>query len=340
MLEASDACGDVDAILTLALAADKYEWAAPQMTSQNVIHIENGRHPLQELTVPSFIPNHCNLYGEQEWDNNQSSERCMIVTGPNSSGKSIYLKQVALIVYLAHIGSYVPAEMAVIGITDRILARITTPEGTDGQDSAFATDLKQLHYAITNMTPRSLLIIDEFGKGTNPDDGAGLLASMLETLRSLGGNSPRCLLATHMCEIFNTTSLFSAQGFHLSYMDVIQRSQDAATAQDIVYLFKLCDGYKTDSLGGHCAAVNGVPCQVVDRAHLLVQLLIHHEDISISCARLSVEEEKTLQVAEEVARRFIEEVFDGQTESSGLGVQHARSSLRNIFTTTLARWKQ
>ncbi|KAG6047789.1 hypothetical protein E4U17_007376 [Claviceps sp. LM77 group G4] len=162
LLEASDACGDVDAILTLALAADKYEWAAPRMTIQNVIHIENGRHPLQELTVPSFIPNHCNLYGEPEWNNSQSSGRCMIVTGPNSSGKSIYLKQVALIVYLAHIGSYVPAEMAVIGITDRILARITTPEGTDGQDSAFATDLKQLHYAITNMTSRSLLIIDEF----------------------------------------------------------------------------------------------------------------------------------------------------------------------------------
>ncbi|KAG5953360.1 hypothetical protein E4U53_005836 [Claviceps sorghi] len=338
LLEASDACGEVDAIVALALAADKYKWVAPRMTVDNVIRIRNGRHALQELTVPSFIPNDCDLFEEQERGQEPAPGRCMIVTGPNSSGKSIYLKQVALIVYLAHIGSFVPAEMAKIGITDRILTRITTRESANGQDSAFAIDLKQLHYAMTHMTPRSLLIIDEFGKGTNPEDGAGLLASLLEQLRSMRSNAPRCILATHLCEIFDTTGVFSAQGFHLSYMDVIQRSQADATANSIMYLFKLRDGYRADSLGGYCATMNGVPCQVMNRAHLLLQLLIHHEDISVSCARLSVEEEKTLQLAEEVARRFVEEVFDGQPAENGCGVQHARSSLLRIFATTIERW--
>ncbi|KAG5930019.1 hypothetical protein E4U42_003322 [Claviceps africana] len=338
LLEASDACGDVDAIVALALAADKYKWAAPRMTTDRVIRIRNGRHPIQELTVPSFIPNDCDLFEEQERRQNPAPGRCMIVTGPNSSGKSIYLKQVALIVYLAHVGSFVPAERAEIGITDRILTRITTRESANGQDSAFAIDLKQLHYAMTHMTPRSLLIIDEFGKGTNPEDGAGLLASLLEQLRSMRSNTPRCLVATHLCEIFDTNGVFSAQGFHLSYMDVIQRNQEAdAAAHSITYLFKLRDGYRADSLGGYCATMNGVPSQVMNRAHLLSGLLMRHEDISISCARLSVEEEKTLQLAEGVARRFIEEVFDGQPAGKGSGVQHARSSLQRIFTTTMER---
>lgn len=309
------------------------------MTIRNVIQIENGRHPLQELTVPSFIPNHCRLYGEQELGMDPAPGRCMIVTGPNSSGKSVYMKQVALIVYLAHVGSFVPADMAQIGITDQILTRITTRESTNGQASAFAIDLKQVLYALTHMTPRSLLIIDEFGKGTNPDDGAGLLGSLLEHLRSMGNSMPRCLLATHLCELFDTTCLFSARGFHLSYMDVIRRSQVEETAHSIVYLFKLCDGYSADSLGAYCAALNGVPSQVVNRAQLLLQLLNHHEDISIPCARLSMNEEKTLQVAEEVARRFIEEVFDGHADYNGFELQHARSSLQRIFTTTTEKLK-
>ncbi|KAG5978521.1 hypothetical protein E4U55_006128 [Claviceps digitariae] len=335
LLEASDACGDVDAILALAMAADRYKWVAPRMTAGNVIEIQNGRHPLQELTVPSFIPNHCKLSGEQEQGQGPAPGRCMVVTGPNSSGKSIYLKQVALIVYLSHIGSFVPAETATIGITDRILTRITTRESANGQDSAFAIDLKQLRHAMNHMTPRSLLIIDEFGKGTNPEDGAGLLAALLEHLRSMGSNTPRCLLATHLCELFDPTSVFSAQGLHLSYMDVIQRSQMETTAHSIVYLFKIRDGHRADSLGGYCATMNGVPCQVVNRAHLLLQLLIHHEDISVTCAKLSEKEEKMLQEAEEVARRFVEEAFDGQSAGNGFGVQHARNSLQRIFTTTI-----
>ncbi|KAG6038685.1 hypothetical protein E4U41_003879 [Claviceps citrina] len=337
LLEASDACGDVNAILTLALAADKYKWVAPQMTNRNVLQIRNGRHPLQELTVPSFIPNDCSLYEEQEGDQDPAPGQCMVVTGPNSSGKSVYLKQVALIVYLAHIGSFVPADMAIIGLTDQILTRITTRESTNGQDSAFAIDLRQLLHALNHMTSRSLLIIDEFGKGTNADDGAGLLASLLEQLRSMGSSTPRCLLATHCCELFDRSGLFSMRGFHLSYMDVIRKSQLEATAHGILYLFKLCDGYRADSFGEYCAAVNGVPRQVINRAHLLVQLLAHHEDISVSCARLSVDEEKTLQLAEEVARRFVEEVFDGPADYHGFEVQHARSSLQRIFTTTIER---
>ncbi|TWU73973.1 MutS protein msh5 [Metarhizium rileyi] len=174
---ASDTCGDVNVILALGLTAEKYKWTVPVLTTKgNILNIRKGRHPLQELVVPCFIPNDCHL-GSGDLSNDelcQNQASCMIVTGPNQSGKSVFLKQVGLIVYLAHIGSFVPAEVAVIGVTDRILTRISTLESVGKEESAFAVDLKQLHNAIRQSTSRSLLIIDEFGKGTNSDDDSAV----------------------------------------------------------------------------------------------------------------------------------------------------------------------
>lgn len=121
----------------------------------------------------------------------------LILTGPNYSGKSIYLKQVALIVFMAHVGSFVPAESARIGVTDKILSRVTTRETVSRVQSAFMIDLQQISLALSLTTHRSLLIIDEFGRGTDSSDGAGLACAVFEHLLSLGKESPKVLGATH-----------------------------------------------------------------------------------------------------------------------------------------------
>jgi DNA mismatch repair protein MSH5 len=121
----------------------------------------------------------------------------LIMTGPNYSGKSVYLKQVAVIVYMAHVGSFVPAESARIGITDKILSRVATRESVSRIQSAFMIDLQQVSLALSLATQRSLLIIDEFGKGTDSSDGAGLACAVFKHLLSLGTERPKVLGATH-----------------------------------------------------------------------------------------------------------------------------------------------
>jgi DNA mismatch repair protein MSH5 len=121
----------------------------------------------------------------------------LVLTGPNYSGKSVYLKQVALIIFMAHVGSFVPAESAKIGLTDKILSRVTTRETVSRAQSAFMIDLQQISLALNLATRRSLLIIDEFGKGTDASDGAGLACAVMEYLLSLGKERPKVIGATH-----------------------------------------------------------------------------------------------------------------------------------------------
>ncbi|KAL8832534.1 MAG: hypothetical protein Q9191_000216 [Dirinaria sp. TL-2023a] len=187
---ASDICGEIDCLLALAQGAKDYKLSRPRLTSQNVICIKGGRHPLQELTVPSYVANDTLLEGAHdghvaasrdfEYDSSElyvsrvtpASDALvhpstLILTGPNYSGKSIYLKQVAIIVYMAHVGCFVPADAATIGLTDKILTRIGTRETVSRTQSAFMIDLQQVTLAMTLATRRSLVIIDEFGKGTD-----------------------------------------------------------------------------------------------------------------------------------------------------------------------------
>lgn len=314
----------------MALAAEKYNWTAPTLTARNgVLEITKGRHPLQELVVPSFIPNDCRLRNE-ECDDDQSTP-CMVLTGPNHSGKSVYLKQVALIVYLAHVGSFVPAELAVIGITDRILTRISTRESVCKEDSAFGIDLKQLHYAMKHLTPQSLLIIDEFGNGTNPDDGAGLLASFLEYVQSLKAEAPRSLLATHMHDLFDDPQLSLARSMSLTHMEITKTPSRETGANHVTYLFKLQDGYISTSFGGYCATLNGVPNPVVERADALSLLLSRHEDIRVPCTKLTSDEEQRLQWAESVARKFLEESFHEPENDEDPPHLDPQESLRRVL---------
>lgn len=180
----------------------------------------------------------------------------LMVTGPNYSGKSIYLKQIALIVYLAHVGCFVPAEVATIGLTDQILTRIATRETVSKFQSAFMIDLQQVARAMSLATHRSLVIIDEFGKGTessgvfvsccqkvsDPDlivtDGAGLACGVFEHFLNLGKYNPKVLGATHFNEIFENGFLSPRSSLKFGHMEVRIDPDEVAQEHQITYLYK------------------------------------------------------------------------------------------------------
>lgn len=278
LLEAADLCGEFDALLALAIGAAKYDWHAPQMTAANVIHIKGGRHPLQELLVPSFVSNDC-FIGEESMSPGRATQ-ALVLTGPNQSGKSVYIKQVAVIVYLAHIGSFVPAAAALIGTVDKILTRMPSRESVSRIESTFAQDLKQVFQAMKYSTPRSLVLMDEFGNGTTADGGAGMFTAMLDYFLSPTTAIPKLLVATHFHEVFSYGYLSQHNQLSLMHMDV-RTGIDAANAEDkVTYLFKLSKGCSLMSLGSQCAILNGIPGEITNRAEVVREMIIENKDLT------------------------------------------------------------
>ncbi|RWW38534.1 hypothetical protein BHE74_00056228 [Ensete ventricosum] len=169
LIKAVNFAAELDCILSLALIAHQNNYVRPILTGDTFLDIKNGRHALQEMTVDTFVPNDTKILNDG---------RINIITGPNYSGKSIYVKQVALVVYLSHIGSFIPADSATIGITDRIFCAMGN-KPTITEQSTFMIDLHQVGMMLRQATSHSLCLIDEFGKGTLTEDGIGLLGGAI-----------------------------------------------------------------------------------------------------------------------------------------------------------------
>ncbi|KAL2920372.1 hypothetical protein HK105_200445 [Polyrhizophydium stewartii] len=290
----------LECLLALAEAAARFNYVCPTMTEEPIVHIEQGRHPLQELCVETFIANDTHLgcegcghgietvaaassadaAGTAALDTTAADEtgqacpRAMLLTGANFSGKSVYLHQVALITIMAHAGSFVPAASATIGLTDRVLTRIQSDDSVSARKSTFLIDLHQAAAAMHNSSPRSLVVLDEFGKGTTSSDGIGLFCAVLESFVNRGASCPRVIAATHFHEILAHDLLRVPHGsVGLSHMRIIESPSREGT-DAVSFLYELAPGRSMQSLGVHCARIAGLPDCINDRAKQVAECVM------------------------------------------------------------------
>ncbi|BCX88222.1 DNA mismatch repair protein MutS [Methylomarinovum tepidoasis] len=241
------ALAELDVLANLAERAVACDWHRPQLTETPGIHIEAGRHPVVERQVENFVPNDLELNPQR---------RLHIVTGPNMGGKSTYMRQNALIVLMAHLGSFVPAGRALIGPVDRIFTRIGASDDLASGRSTFMVEMTETANILHNATEHSLVLLDEIGRGTSTFDGLSLAWAVAERL--LGKNRALTLFATHYFELTALAGqLEGAVNVHL---------EAAEYDGHIVFLHSVREGPASQSYGLQVAALAGVPQDVIERA--------------------------------------------------------------------------
>ena len=257
-------CAILDVITTFAQNASYYNYVKPEITEDEIIDIKNGRHPVVEqlLEHSSFVPNDTIIKKE--------NERILIITGPNMGGKSTILRQVALIVLMAQIGSFIPAKQAKIGLTDRIFTRIGAHDVLVEHRSTFMVEMYECANILNNATEKSLIILDEVGRGTSTFDGVAIAWSITEFLHNnIGKNGPRTLFATHYHELIELEELLPrVKNYHVSVKNI---------DGDIHFLYKVKEGGINESFGIHVASLAGLPEKVIDDANEMLSIL-HDQD--------------------------------------------------------------
>ncbi|XP_010060318.2 DNA mismatch repair protein MSH5 isoform X1 [Eucalyptus grandis] len=272
LLEAVNFAAEVDCFLSLALVARQNNYVRPTLTEETLLDIQNGRHVLQEMTVDTFIPNDTKIFNDG---------RINIITGPNYSGKSIYVKQVALIVFLSHIGSFVPAESATVGLTDRIFCAMGSKLMT-AEQSTFMIDLHQVGMMLRQATSKSLCLLDEFGKGTLNEDGVGLLGGAINHFVTWD-EPPKVLVCTHLTELLSENFLPKCEQIKFYTMSVLRSKDNSADVEDLVFLYRLVPGHTLLSYGLHCALLAGLPKEVIRRAALLQEVKGNNQPVDRLC---------------------------------------------------------
>ncbi|CAI9088360.1 OLC1v1022668C1 [Oldenlandia corymbosa var. corymbosa] len=281
---------ELDCFLSLALVAHQNNYVRPVVTAENLLEVRNGRHVLQEMTVDTFIPNDTKIVDEG---------RVNIITGPNYSGKSIYIKQVALIVFLSHIGSFVPADAAIVGLTDRIFCA-TGSKFMTAEQSTFMIDLHQVGIMLRHATSRSLCLLDEFGKGTLTEDGIGLLGGTINHFVSCY-DPPKVLICTHLTEIFDKSCSLETNKIKYYTMSVLKEDNKDKGVEDIVFLYKLVPGHAPLSYGLHCALLAGVFDEVIERASLILDASLNSKHVErLVNKNISAQDEQYKNVVEKM----------------------------------------
>lgn len=255
----------LDCICCFSLNAIQYRYKKPQLSEDDEWVIKEGRHPVIERNLPTgetYINNDIHL--------NKTDQQIIILTGPNMSGKSALLRQTTLITLMAHIGSFVPATEALISLTDKIFTRVGASDNLSGGESTFMVEMNETASIINNITPRSLILLDEIGRGTSTYDGISIAWSIAEHLHN-SPHQPKTLFATHYHELNELEEKFQrVKNYHITNKEI---------GNKIIFLRKLARGGSTHSFGIHVARMAGMPPSLIQRANeILEQLESKHVD--------------------------------------------------------------
>ncbi|MEW5803464.1 MAG: DNA mismatch repair protein MutS [bacterium] len=256
MQETAKALATLDVLTALAEAAKRYHYVKPVVNSESAIHIIEGRHPVVEHLSKdeAFVPNDVHLDGK----NNQ----LLIITGPNMAGKSTYIRQVALITLMAHLGSFVPAQEAAISLVDRIFTRVGASDNLSRGQSTFMVEMNETANILNNATSRSLIILDEIGRGTSTFDGISIAWAVAEYLEKTGAKT---LFATHYHELTRLSdSLEKVQNYSVAVRE---------WNNEVIFLRRIMAGSTDKSYGIQVARLAGLPHEVIERAGEILKSL-------------------------------------------------------------------
>lgn len=283
----------LDCLLCFAANAQKYNYHRPAMVSEPMLDIKDGRHPVIEQQLPpgdSYITNDIRL--------DKEDLQVIILTGPNMSGKSALLRQTAIITLMAHMGSFVPASSATIGLTDKIFTRVGASDNLSGGESTFMVEMNETASIINNLSERSLVLLDEIGRGTSTYDGISLAWSIVEFMHN-STSRPKTLFATHYHELNELERhLPRVKNYHITHKE---------TGNKVIFLRKLAPGGSRHSFGIQVARMAGMPPKLLDRANeILAQLEEKHADTGDTM------QQKIMNI--KPAPNYQLNIFDGVTE--------------------------
>ena len=250
----------LDCLLSFAKAAEEHRYVRPVVADDCVLQIKAGRHPVIETQLPmgeEYVPNDIELDTEQQ--------QIMIITGPNMAGKSALLRQTALITLMAQMGCFVPAEAARIGLVDKIFTRVGASDNISLGESTFMVEMTEASDILNNVTPRSLVLFDELGRGTSTYDGISIAWAIVEYLHEHQGAQARTLFATHYHELNEMEKNFSRiKNYNVSVKELNGK---------VIFLRKLMRGGSEHSFGIHVAEIAGMPKSIVNRANTILKQL-------------------------------------------------------------------
>ena len=256
LLQTARAVAELDALAALAEVAAVSHYVRPRIVDDPVLEIRGGRHPVVERTLPErFVPNDLHL--------SAADRAIVLVTGPNMAGKSTYLRQAALIVLMAQVGSFVPADTATIGLADRIFTRVGAVDDLATGRSTFLVEMQEVAHILHHATPRSLIILDEVGRGTSTYDGMSIAWAVVEYLHDHVG--ARTLFATHYHELTELGSLLP----HVHNVNMLVKEE----GDTVIFLRRVADGGADRSYGIHVGRLAGLPGAVIEQAQRILHRL-------------------------------------------------------------------
>ncbi|XP_039624720.1 mutS protein homolog 5 [Polypterus senegalus] len=278
----------LDCLISLSEAAREFSYVKPTVSVQGVFRILQSRHPLLELCTAVFVSNPVH--------SSEKEGKIKVITGPNSCGKSIYLKQVGLIIFMAHIGSNVPASEAEIGLVDGIYTCMQTKESVSVGLSSFMIELNQMASALNNSTDKSVILIDEFGTGTNTVDGLSLFVATLRHWMKLGWACPNIFVSTHFQRL-GKLNFLPASALHR-----FLTMETTVDGDELVFFYQLKEGLSESSYAANIATIAGMPANIVERA---VEALEHYRTGEIIKRINCPQNEQQLSRCLAIAEKFL-----------------------------------